>query len=317
MPPPLQVATPEAQTSIAAAAASTTGDAPAAEPQKNREGGQVAAADSKAFAAGATGGGEMFARLGIDKVVVQSSWDDEEDQELHDYLSGSGVAVEIVDEDDIAAMEVSSDTMIFADTGVVQQLLGPASIVDTYPPCLAPLLNRRVTKGKLSEIDPAHLVPPFFAKPAGAHKTFDARLVRDAGEAASLAEEVGGGELYACEAVDFETEHRMFLGPGKLWGLQEYSKYMVFHRVVNANPNRAGPITVVNAAVPDTLVRRARELAAELGYVVVDIGRTSDGRWCLVEANPPFALSSYDLDIGVYIEYCCAAWQHLVLSTVA
>ena len=49
-----------------------------------------------------------------------------------------------------------------------------------------------------------------------------------------------------------------------------------------------------------------------LGYVVVDVGCTAEGTWCVVECNPPFALSSYDLAISTYVDYCVAAWQHLV-----
>ena len=56
------------------------------------------------------------------------------------------------------------------------------------------------------------------------------------------------------------------------------------------------------------------DLAFVGGFVGVDVGVTRAGRWCVVEATPPFALSSYDLDIGVYVEYCCAAWASLTHS---
>ncbi len=51
----------------------------------------------------------------------------------------------------------------------------------------------------------------------------------------------------------------------------------------------------------------------EMGVVVVDCGYTcSKGEWFMVEGNPPFALSSYDMEIGEYVEYCCQAGAHLV-----
>ena len=73
-------------------------------------------------------------------------------------------------------------------------------------------------------------------------------------------------------------------------------------------------MTVEEAALPAGFVEEVAAAVADLGFVVVDVGLTRDGDWCVVEANPPFALSSYDLDIAVYVDYCVAAWQHLVAT---
>ena len=43
-----------------------------------------------------------------------------------------------------------------------------------------------------------------------------------------------------------------------------------------------------------SLLQEVAEAARPLGYVVVDVGLTADGRWAVVEANPPFALTSYE-----------------------
>ena len=73
--------------------------------------------------------------------------------------------------------------------------------------------------------------------------------------------------------------------------------------------------------VPAAFVRSVLQLcdSARLGFVVVDVGLTGQGdarpgSWCVVETNPPFALSSYDLEIGLYVEYCCAAWAWIVAA---
>ena len=45
---------------------------------------------------------------------------------------------------------------------------------------------------------------------------------------------------------------------------------------------------------------------------MVDVGLLDTGDWGVVEVNPPFALSSYDWDVGAYYAYCAAAWRSVV-----
>ena len=47
-------------------------------------------------------------------------------------------------------------------------------------------------------------------------------------------------------------------------------------------------------------------------FCVVDVGLLDTGDWGVVEVNPPFALSSYDWDVGAYYAYCAAAWRSVV-----
>jgi hypothetical protein len=47
---------------------------------------------------------------------------------------------------------------------------------------------------------------------------------------------------------------------------------------------------------------------------VIDVGYTDRDIWCVVEVNPPFALSSYDWPISSYYEYCRAAWHFIALA---
>merc|ERR1712130_414423 len=119
--------------------------------------------------------------------------------------------------------------------------------------------------------------------------------------------------------VDFVSEHRLFLSPGRVWGVCDYSEYMVGHRLANAQHTATGqdqtnPLQVVEVSVPQAVIDAVLLLcsSADLGFIVVDVGLTSVGQWCVVEANPPFALSSYDLNIAVYVEYCCAAWRWIL-----
>ena len=73
-------------------------------------------------------------------------------------------------------------------------------------------------------------------------------------------------------------------------------------------------LRVEEVSVPQGMIDMVSLMSKGLGFIVVDVGLTSDGHWCIVEANPPFALSSYDLDIAIYVEYCCAAWKAIVAN---
>ena len=136
--------------------------------------------------------------------------------------------------------------------------------------------------------------------------------------------------VYVSSVVDVVSEcWRLFLSPDRLWGCQKYSEYMIGHQLVNHRQSSSSSSSQNNSGdenddrvlvlediknVPSNFINQIREAARPLGFVVVDVGLTSTGQWCVVECNPPFALSSYDLDIGIYVEYCVAAWKHLLLA---
>merc|ERR1719478_2012641 len=126
-------------------------------------------------------------------------------------------------------------------------------------------------------------------------------MVRTPEDLEKVAADADGEPAYVSDPIDFVCEHRLFLGPGRLWGSAEYSDHVLSEDAV------------VSKEVPSEIVDEVLRLNS-LGFVVVDVGLKRDGEWCIVEVNPPFALSSYGLDIAIYVEYCCAAWVHL-LST--
>merc|ERR1712206_24643 len=99
--------------------------------------------------------------------------------------------------------------------------------------------------------------------------------------------------------MGFVCEHRLFIGDGRVWGTAEYSEHVLSEDVIVSSP------------IPPEFVEEV--LACNtMGFVVVDVALTRAGVWCVVEVNPPFALTSYGLDICTYVEYCCAAWAHLL-----
>jgi len=248
----------------------------------------------------------------VERFVVQDSWDDDEDVELREHLAQSGVPVDELPEASIRTLRPHPSTMVFADTQLVQELLGGLGVVDTYPACLQPLYRRDIRSGRLSELQPTL---PFFCKATGSDKTFAARVVRTAEEESACASAAADRPVYVCSVVDFVSEHRLFLAPGRVWGMAEYSEYIIGHRMQNADLSEGtadAPLVVRDATPPQALLDDVTRCAAPLGFVVVDVGCTAEGEWCVVECNPPFALSSYDLAIGTYVDYCVAAWQHIV-----
>jgi hypothetical protein len=90
---------------------------------------------------------------------------------------------------------------------------------------------------------------------------------------------------------------------------------MIGHRLLNEQIS-SGDNALLEVkdvpSVPPGFLTSIQNAARPLGFVVVDVGLTSEGKWCLVECNPPFALSSYDLPMDIYVSYCSAAWEYLV-----
>jgi hypothetical protein len=246
----------------------------------------------------------------IKKFVVQDTWDEEDDQELLKYLRSKGL-LKVLPAESILQCIIESTTMIFADSSLIQCMLGPNLIIDTYPEALKSLFGRRIEIGELSRLNETKF--PVFVKRVGSDKNFAARVVHTLDELKSYDWD---SPLYLCEVVDFVSEHRLFLSTGKIWGSRDYSEWIIGHRMANTT-NKDKLLRLESTTVPIEFSTLVLELcdSANLGFVVVDVGMTDDGNWCVVEVNPPFALSSYDLDIGIYVEYCCAAWLSLIINT--
>jgi len=263
----------------------------------------------------------------VTKFIVQDTWNEEEDQELLAFIQSTGAALEILPAAAILRAAVEAKTMIFADTGLIQRMLGAGAVIDSYPDALAALFGRRIHQCTLADSSMPRL--PFFVKKMGSDKDFAARVVHTPQDAQQCALEAGGDTVHVCEYTDFVSEHRLFLSPGRVWGMCDYSEWMVGNRLANASSSTVGSfanttpptstqgmLRMEEVDVPAAFVRSVLQLcdSARLGFVVVDVGLTRSGSWCVVEANPPFALSSYDLEIGLYVEYCCAAWAWIVAA---
>jgi hypothetical protein len=269
------------------------------------------------------------------KYVVQNTWDEDEDQELRDYLKGlaadngsqkSNVNLSYLTKEEILQLSPSPDTVMFVDSSLVQTLLQRKAInvIDTYPAVFGHLYKRRITKTTLSSAEKMDF--PYFVKLQGSDKNFAARVVHTSADHNALLEAVGSNTpVYLCDVVDFVAEFRLFLSPGRVWAVCEYSEYMIGHRLLNQAPTpddnaaMAEPLVIKDVSrVPPDFIEQVLEASKPLNaFCVVDVGLSGEGVWSVVECNPAFALSSYDLDIQTYVEYCTQAWKHMFTSTTS
>eukprot|EP01001_Neometanema_parovale_P009870 NODE_6109_length_879_cov_54.403439_g5878_i0.p1 GENE.NODE_6109_length_879_cov_54.403439_g5878_i0~~NODE_6109_length_879_cov_54.403439_g5878_i0.p1 ORF type:complete len:263 (+),score=56.15 NODE_6109_length_879_cov_54.403439_g5878_i0:69-791(+) len=165
------------------------------------------------------------------KFIVQDTWDEEDDQELLDFIKQSNVPLETLDEEQLLAVVPDPSVMVFADTAIIQAI-SKVPVVDTYPECFQPLYHRNIRVTKL----PVDLPMPYFVKPCGNNKAYGARMVRDAGDAELALDAAQGEEVYVCDPVKFVSEHRLFLGLDKVWGVGEYSEFVLEESTTKSVP---------------------------------------------------------------------------------
>jgi hypothetical protein len=103
-------------------------------------------------------------------------------------------------------------------------------------------------------------------------------------------------KIYRSDVIDFINEFRIFIANYKIYAILEVTKYVLDKQNTNINPT-------------DEFIQHLLKIN-KLKYIVVDVA--FDGyQWYIVEANPPFSLSSYDMDIELYYRYCTDAWNWL------
>ena len=86
---------------------------------------------------------------GIEQWVIQDIWDEEEDEELLEFVRASGAPLTIACRDVILALEPTPATMIFTESGIVQRPLVRA-------PSSTPILVRVRRKQAVAHAEFAH-----------------------------------------------------------------------------------------------------------------------------------------------------------------
>lgn len=229
--------------------------------------------------------------------IIQNTWNEEEDQELLDYMKNNDISFEIKDENEILLSNIKSLKVLFADTSITQQLIDYD--VPTYPEWLNSFYNRKIEKVNVNELGLNDC--PYFVKPYYNDKSFSATVVKDKYDLSYIKEFVQKDNLvYKCQSVQFVNEYRLFIEKNKLFAIQESSEYILNESIIQSQTPSSVFINKILQTIPN-----------KYPYIVIDVGMLDDGTWCVVEANPPYAISSYGLPIDKYYEYCSNVWQSI------
>src|SRR3990167_2417055 len=230
-------------------------------------------------------------------IVVYSSWDDSDDEDLLEYVKNQNeIPSKIISEDEILKEDPKQIRVLFANTKTVQQLIPKYTVPETYPTELNHLYRRNLRKMKFSDaINSPSL--PFFIKPAKNDKQFQGMSIQNEYDVTYL-KTFEADEVYVCDFVKFVCEFRLFIGDNMVHGMVESTDFIL--------DAPAGVHTPPSDFIDEVLK------ANPYFFCVIDVGLTEDNVWMVVEVNPPFALSSYNWPIENYYNYCSASWNSIV-----
>ena len=243
-------------------------------------------------------------------VVVQKEWDEEDDQELHDYLRENHPDYRILSKEEILELDPDSVVALFCDTTIFQQYLCENSMnerFETYPVSLEKFYKRDIKTIKATDLTNVNITGDFnyFVKPVTNDKSFNGTLITSAFERDYVMEKIEESAktldvyIYHCEEVKFVNEYRVFVVDGKSLGIADSTEFLI-----DEKDRRS--VTPPDSFVEDVLEN------LQYSHCVVDIAMKDNGEWCVIEVNPPYATMSYGFPIEKYFEFCKRSWDYLV-----
>ena len=232
--------------------------------------------------------------------IIQDTWTGDDDMELYQYMDENNIAYQSLSGDEILKLDANTLDLLFCDTQIYQKMVSNYVPPDTYPVCFQKYYHRNIVKMKLS--DCLHLEKPYFVKPATNNKVFNATIVKDEYDIAYLqSENSEDSDIYVSDVVNFVNEYRLFILNYELYGIVESSQYILdAEKIRSQNP-------------PKEFVDEILKINP-YKCVVIDIGLLDTGEWAVVEVNPPFSLSSYDLPIEKYYRYSQNVWYLALMN---
>ncbi len=187
--------------------------------------------------------------------------------------------------------------VLFADTDVIQELIDPEKIPNTYPKEYNHLYHRSIKKVMFKEC--YNQTKPFFTK-SFKHKLFDGCMFNDGSD--PHLDSLGVKKdtyVYMSTVVKFKNEYRLFIENKKIRGICDASDFILVKTLET-------PIEPPNEFIEQILD------ATMFKYIIVDVGLLDNGKWCVVEANPAFSADSYGFDIADYYDYFRNAWKWII-----
>lgn len=233
------------------------------------------------------------------KVVVQDTWCEDDDYELHEYLKSRNIDYQILSSEQIQqSIDPTTLDILFANTTVIQNILGNRYYApETYPSHFRIFYHRKIHKSTIRNL----IESPFesvFIKPSGNTKSFTGQVITDPKDLDNFDLDE---EIYVAERVNFVNEFRLFIGNSKLLYIRESSDYILDHDII------------CREIPPKDFIEEVLNTNKN-SWCVIDIGLIHPNTWAVVEVNPPFALSSYGLPIEDYVNYCHYAWIKILLN---
>tara|TARA_R100001163_G_C5068494_1_gene208934 strand:+ start:2334 stop:3110 length:777 start_codon:yes stop_codon:yes gene_type:complete len=253
------------------------------------------------------------------RTIIQDTWNQPDDLELIEFMLKNKIKFSILSKSQILKYNSREIDALFCDTKIIQLKLQKDryiyNVPKTYPECfhasndILDLYHRKIQIITLQQFfdsikDLSNITQPFFIKPFLNDKSFNALVVNtkwDVAHLKSTCKDPENTKIYISEPAKFINEFRLFIGKNKIYGIVESSNYILDPHDIRSVD---GP--------PKTFIQEILKRIDHHAFYVVDVGMLSTGKWAVVEVNPPFSLSSYDLDIKCYYNFCKDAWKNII-----
>jgi hypothetical protein len=236
-------------------------------------------------------------------IVVQDSWIEDDDDELHDYLKKNDISYKMLGQDDIKKIDPKTVSIMFCDTSLTQSILNAYNVyneIETYPESLKSFYKRDIKK-----ILPKELLTKkynYFVKPISNNKSFNGTLVQSDFDREFVLSQIDdfNEPIYCCDEIKPVNEYRIFVVDYKMFGAIDCTEYLIDEKDRKS-------VELPKEYVDDILKHNT------YSHCVIDVALDISGKyWYVIEVNPPFALMSYGFPIDKYVEFCKKSWLHYV-----
>ncbi len=254
-------------------------------------------------------------------IIIQDTWNSEDDKDLLKYIDDNKIEHLILNKDEInEIVDINKYSVIFADTSIIQNILKKQGIhndYNSYDKLFEKFYKRKISIGTYDDLK--MIEKPYFVKPYYNDKSFEAVIVENDTDLKLIPKT---GKIYVCEYVQFVNEFRLFISDYNKYNIVESSSFII-------SPNKIKKIKEIEEIEEQhNFINDILKINSSLEHsgqsptykdIIIDIGvilRNGIYEWVIVEINPPYALTSYDLPIRVYYDYCNNAWKNINISDV-
>ena len=235
--------------------------------------------------------------------IIQNTWNEEDDQELLEYLDKD---ITVLSKDEILEIDISKTDVVFADTSVITELFKKNEVdilkhYPVYPNEFKDMYYRQIHKVLFNKEKKIELFGKFVKPDEANNKAFNGMIINNKWDFQYISENLKNTDyIYVCEPVEYMNEYRIFYQRGKKPSIYETTNYILGGETISKAPS-------------EEFIKQCTKIldTMDLNFYVLDVGMIKDGTWTIVEMNPSYSLSSYDMPIEDYYEYCRQAWDNI------